>query len=227
MAYNTANPPRLLCQSIGADGGNMFLYTDGDALATVLGADYFSNGYALGMRVNDVVVFVDETLGQTYNLFVSASTADGASTVTNASTSLNTSGVVSGSGATVTLTAAQSGKRVLFDRAAGIVFTLPAPVVGLKFKFMTTVSLTSGAYAINTNAASVFLVGGVFGAIEGAATGECHFANGTTHIGISSNATTTGGLVGGWLELECISTTKWAISGTLSCTATPATPFTT
>lgn len=227
MAYAITNPPRLICESVGAEGGNMFLYTDGDPLATVLGADYFSDGHDLGIRVNDVIMFVDETLGQTYNLFVSASTAGGASTVTNSKTNLNTSGVVSGSGATVTLTAAQSGKQILFDRAAGIVFTLPAPVVGLTYKFMTTVDLTSNAYAINTNAASVFLVGAVFGAIEAAATGEEHFANGTTHIGISSNKTTTGGLIGGWLELECITTTKWAIRGTLSCTATPATPFTT
>jgi len=70
-------------------------------------------------------------------------------------------------------------------------------------------------------------VGAVNGAIEAAATGEVHFANGTTHVGISSNKTTTGGLIGGWLELECLSTTLWSIRGVLSCTATPATPFTT
>lgn len=227
MAYATTNPPRLFSQSVGSSYGAVYYYSSTDALATVLGTDYFSNGHDLGMRVNDVVIFVDETLGQTKNLFVSASTSGGAATVTGASTDLNTAGVVSGTGATATLTAAQSGKKILFDRAAGIVFTLPAPVVGLKYSFITTVDLTSNAYAVNTSGSSVFLVGAVFGAIEGAATGECHFANGTTHVGISSNKTTTGGLIGGWLEFECISATVWEVKGTLSCTATPATPFTT
>lgn len=228
MSYATTNPPRLLIGTLGNATGNLFLYSSTDALATVLGSGYFTNGYSLGMRLNDVLIFVDETLGQTYTLFVSASSlSTDASTVTRSQTALNTSGVVSGTGATLTITAAQSGKKFLFDRAAGIVFTLPAPVVGLKYTFITTVSLTSNAYTINTSGASVFMVGAVLGAIEGAATDECHFANGTTHIGISSNATTTGGLIGGYLEVECISATVWEVKGILSCTATPATPFTT
>jgi hypothetical protein len=135
--------------------------------------------------------------------------------------------LISGSGATRTLTKAESGAKVLFDRAAGIVYTLPPAIPGTKFTFIVTVLLTSNAYTVNTSAASVFIVGSLQGAIEGAATDETHMANGTTHIGVSMNATTTGGLIGGIFEMECISSTLWMIRGVNVCTATPATPFTT
>jgi hypothetical protein len=70
-------------------------------------------------------------------------------------------------------------------------------------------------------------VGSLLGGIEGAATDETHFANGTTHVGISMNKTTTGGLIGGIFTLKAISSTLWMVQGNTSCTATPATPFTT
>ena len=149
------------------------------------------------------------------------------STVLNLTEGARSNKLISDSGATRTLTKAESGANVLFNRAAGIVYTLPAPVPGTKFTFIVTVDLTSNAYTVNTSAASVFIVGSLNGAIEAAATAEMHFANGTTHIGISMNKTTTGGLIGGIFTLECISSTLWMVTGTTSCTATPATPFTT
>jgi len=227
MAYATTNPPALVSSRIGSGSGNIFYYNHTDAIASVLATGYFTDGYALGMRVGDVVHVADTTNGELYSLYCSVATSGGASTVTNNQTELGRSSIISGSGATVTLTAAQSGKTALFDLATGIVFTLPVPVVGMKFRFETTVSLTSNAYAVVTDAATTFLVGAVNGAIEGAATGEVHFANGTTHVGISSNKTTTGGLIGGFLDFEALSTTLWSVKGILSCTATPATPFTT
>ena len=79
----------------------------------------------------------------------------------NPSLALEKNNVVSGSGATATLTAQQSGSTVLFDRAAGIVYTLPAPQVGLKFRFMTTVTITSNAAKITTDAGTTLLIGNV------------------------------------------------------------------
>jgi hypothetical protein len=70
-------------------------------------------------------------------------------------------------------------------------------------------------------------IGSIIGGVENAATGEAFFANGTTHLGFSSNATTTGGLVGGIIDVEAITDVLWRVSGVVSCTATPATPFTT
>ena len=137
--------------------------------------------------------------------------------------------MISSSAATRDLTVAESGATCLFDRAAGIAYTLPVGVVGLEYHFITTVDLTSNAYAVlcNTDTAGDFLVGSVNGAIEGAATGEVHFADGSTHLGFSSNATTTGGLIGSSITVKCIAANLWEVSGVQSCTATPATPFTT
>lgn len=134
--------------------------------------------------------------------------------------------VISGAGTTRTLTQAESGSHVLFDTAAGQTFTLPSCKAGLKFKFHTSVSQTGGAYAIVT-ASGDFVLGQVSVDVESEATGETYFANGTSHTGVSSNKTTTGGLVGGWIEVEGLTDVIWSIRGNLSATATPATPFTT
>jgi hypothetical protein len=225
MAYAIANPPRLISQGVGASAGSLWHYTDGDDLPTVLAADYFSDGFDLGMKVNDTVLVTDETNTIVSLCVASVVTADGAATIQKSEGP--GAALISGTGATLTLTAAQSGANVLFDRAAGIVFDLPAPVVGLKFRFIVTVDLTAAAYQVDTDAATTFIVGSLVGAIEAAATDETHFADGTTHIGLSMNKTTTGGLIGGIFDVECISATLWAITGNTSCTATPATPFTT
>jgi hypothetical protein len=133
--------------------------------------------------------------------------------------------IVSGSGATVTLTEDESGKTIFLDRAAGIVFTLPAPVIGYKYKFIATVAVTSNAYSIDTDAASTFLVGAVITGIGDAATTETSAANGSTHVSLDMNGTTKGGLIGSWVEVECISTTQWMVTGNLIGSGALATVF--
>jgi hypothetical protein len=147
------------------------------------------------------------------------------SDVINLAKPIEGASVISGLGATKTLSRAENGSTILFDRAAGIVVTLPASVPGLEFEFVVTVDLTAAAYAFVTDGA--FLIGSLLGGIEGAATDETHFADGTSHVGVSMNKTTTGGLIGGKFKVKCISATLWTIEGNTSCTATPLTPFTT
>lgn len=207
-----------------AAGHRIHTYTSTDAQSVVEASGYFDSLSDV-LLAGDEIACEDSTNSVNYSLIVDAISAAGVVTTRRVAEVLP--GTISGVGATRTILPEESGKTFLFDRAAGIVYTLPAPKVGLKYRFVTTVLLTSNAYTINTDAATTFLVGAVQGAIEGAATDETHMANGSTHVGISSNATTTGGLIGGWLELECISTTQWAIKGVVVCTATPATPFTT
>lgn len=304
MAYETTNPPALVANRVGASGGAIWVYRDGDSLATVNGINYITNAAQLGMLAGDKVIHMDTTTETTTDLVVTAGattgTASGAlcsaiepvgetsialesagtgtilvgdiinfstgdttdyrvttgdtdisnggtlvitpglavatavgtsitikSNVLNLTDGAKASKTLSGKGATYTLTLADAGSDVLFDRAAGIVYTLPAPKVGLEFDFTVTVDLTSNAYTVNTDAATTFIVGSLDGGIEGAATNEIHFANGSTHIGVSMNKTTTGGLIGGSFKMKCISSTLWRITGNTSCTATPATPFTT
>lgn len=81
MAYSTSNPPALVTQRVGASAGGIWYYVSADAAATVNGADYFSNGDALGMKVNDSVRIVDSDGVATWSK-VSAVTAGGAASLT-------------------------------------------------------------------------------------------------------------------------------------------------
>lgn len=81
MAYATTNPPRLLVPRMGS-GTALWAYTSTDIHTDVDATDYFTNGHALGMRVNDILMAVksDATVGVTVHI-VSVSTAGGAATV--------------------------------------------------------------------------------------------------------------------------------------------------
>jgi len=302
MTYSTSNPPALAAQRVGADGGAIWIYKDGDALAAVTGINYISNAVDLALKAGDRVIHIDETNGTTTDLSAVAGatpgTASGAlcsaiepigetsialqsagtgtvligdiitfdngdeteyrittgdadisgggtlvitpalvvatavgtgitikSGIINLSEGLSGIKTISGLGATKTLTKAESGAVILFDKADGIALTLPASEPGLEFDMVVTVDLTSNAYSFVTDGA--FLVGSLLGGIEGAATDETHFANGSSHVGVSMNKTTTGGLIGGIFKIKCLSSGLWSIEGNTSCTATPATPFTT
>ena|SRR3990172_1253487 len=136
--------------------------------------------------------------------------------------------VISGVGATRKLAANESGSLCLFDRAAGIVYTLPAPIVGMTFDFFVTVAVTSNAHKVITNAATVFLVGGIImGDVTVAQSGDFFEANGTTHVAISAAGSTTGGLLGERYSVTCISATQWAIQGVSHGAGTLADPFST
>src|SRR5512138_2243995 len=118
--------------------------------------------------------------------------------------------VIDGCGATRTLLAEESGALCLYDRAAGIVYTLPAPAVGLTFEFLVTVAVTSNAHKVITNAGTVFLVGGIImGDVTVANSGDYFEADGTTHVALSAAGSTTGGLRGERYTVTCISATQW------------------
>jgi hypothetical protein len=134
--------------------------------------------------------------------------------------------VISGQGATRTLATNESGALCLFDRAAGIVYTLPtitAVNIGMTFEFQTTVTITSNSAKVITGSAAQFIVGGVVQYIAGAATTNGVAFNGTTHISIVGNGSTTGGVIGDRFSLTAISLTQWAISGLQSGSGTLAT----
>lgn len=129
--------------------------------------------------------------------------------------------------ATRTLLATESGALCLMDRAAGVVYTLPTPVIGMQFEFATTVTITSNAAKIITGLATEFLLGDLQMILVGAATTLAAAGNGTTHRAVSSNGTTTGGVIGDRYRVTAISSTQWAIDGYVSGTGALATPFAT
>jgi len=131
--------------------------------------------------------------------------------------------------AAATLTAAQSGSLCLMNSATGILYTLPAPAVGLEFDFYSTVTTTSGSSKIITDAGTTFILGAVH-AIAIATTpsstaGPFAFSfNGTSHISALFAGTTTGGLIGTYVRLTCVTATQWAITGMMIGSGNLATP---
>lgn len=131
-----------------------------------------------------------------------------------------------------TLAATASGSMNLFDSAAGITYTLPAPVVGLVFHFLWTVLQTGSAHVVVTDAATTFLQGSV-GMFSGenvtpsATLGPKQFAgNGSSHLRTTTNGTTTGGGIGGWMTFRCTAATLWTVTGVInSPSGSLATPF--
>lgn len=135
----------------------------------------------------------------------------------------------------IVLTAAQSGRVLLLDDAAGLDFTLPALAaadVGTHFTFLLTVEPTSNSYRI-TAATGDFLNGHVIIYDKDVAEGSTEAllqvfqANGSSHLvtTITGSDDTQGSLIGGWLEYTAISATGWFVRGSLIGDGALATPF--
>lgn len=133
--------------------------------------------------------------------------------------------VVPSASATPILTAAQSGGTFLFDRGTGVVYTLPAPQVGLTYTFIYSATITSGAAEIDTDAGTTFLLGAItmINSTDGSTKG--YLANGSSIVKISSDGATKGGIKGGQITLTCISSTVWEITGIVVSVGGSATPF--
>ena len=135
--------------------------------------------------------------------------------------------VIQSVGATRTLKNEESGALCLFDVATGLIYTLPAsPNEGTWFEFNTTVTITSAA-AKTITAGSKFILGAILGYTTDATETDGFSADGSTHVAISSNGSTTGGVIGDNYRLT-YNGTVWIITGNIFCgTSTPATPFAT
>lgn len=134
--------------------------------------------------------------------------------------------VTASGGATRTLKAEESGGTFLWDAATGVDYTLPAPVAGMKFNFYATVSVTSNAHAISTDAATTFIGGGLSMGIAATDTNEFQVGDETSDVTISMNGSTTGGLEGTSIEVVALSSTVWvARNSTVVGSGALATPF--
>jgi hypothetical protein len=137
--------------------------------------------------------------------------------------------VISGSGATVTLTQAQSGSEILLDRAAGIAFTLPAATaanIGVTYSFFSTVSLTSGSNSIVTGVATDYFYGSINGHKSAAADVIYTAVAADVRTTVTFPFTTvTAGIVGSWFSVTCTAASQWIISGVSNLSGTTATPF--
>ena len=137
--------------------------------------------------------------------------------------------VISGQGATRTLNQNESGSTCLFDRAAGIVYTLPtAPFVGSYYDFVVLTTITSNAAKIITGAGTELLIGGYTNVDTDTSNAVAAFTgNGSTHVSVSMNGTTTGGIAGTKLRFTCLSATRWMVEGIVMGSGVVATAFAT
>ncbi len=126
--------------------------------------------------------------------------------------------------ATATLGRNQSGSIVRLDRAAGIVITLPAARAGLWYDFLVKTSVTSNAYAV-VAAGSTKVSGTLVASLDDTAS-KSFVGNGSTHVKVTTNGTTTGGRVGTYFRAFCNGTT-WTFNGENVSSGSTATPFST
>jgi len=140
---------------------------------------------------------------------------------------------ITGSPATVALVAQQSGMQIVFDRAAGITFTLPAPPPvangeSYYFDFFVKTSASGGNYKVITNSSSVFLMGSLMNIDTDSSNAVAAWtADGTTIRAITMNGGTTGGLLGTWFRIVSVSPTQWSVYGIDQGSGVVATPFAT
>lgn len=136
-------------------------------------------------------------------------------------------GVVTLDAATVTLSAdGYGGKRLLLDRAAGVVVTLPeATGSGVQFEVVIKTTVTSNAYDIRCPTSSEFF--GHATLHQDSANTVATFDAADNDDEISMNGTTTGGLRGGRILLTDAYTGHWHVIAEMAATGTEATPFTT
>lgn len=136
--------------------------------------------------------------------------------------------VISGQGATRTLNENESGSVCLFDSAAGIVYTLPTAKPGIQFDFIVTTTITSNSAKVITAAGTELLIGGYTNVDTDTSNAVAVFTgNGSTHIAVTQNGTTTGGVAGTHLRFTCLSSTRWMVEGIVQGTGTVETAFAT
>lgn len=138
----------------------------------------------------------------------------------------NKSEVILADDATLALTREDSGKTIIFDRAAGVAVSLPISEVGLKFKFIVKTSASGGSYVVTAGKTTDLYIGAA--TMVDTDTSDTHtdqVPNVTNHDEITLNGGTTGGLIGSWFEIECIEEARWWVNGVLRHASNVANPF--
>lgn len=123
--------------------------------------------------------------------------------------------------ATRTLSRNENGSLVVLNRAGGITVTLPSAGRGLEFQFAAK---ADGAYVID--AGTAYIRGSIISAQNNTAS-KSFVGNGTTHVKIDTNGSTTGGKIGTNFTLTCDTDGIWTVIGALVSSTTAATPLST
>jgi len=194
-----------------------------DTLATMNTAGYFNNtDDNLNLLVDDVI----KAKGSD-GVAEMVVTAVSAGSVTTVFETPRTSLIAGGS----TLTLSQElhdGKIILFDQADGSAFTLPAATgTGMRFTCIVSVTVTSNVHSIATDSDSDEFVGHTYQVDTDTSDAIAAYPAiaADNFDTISMNGTTTGGLIGDWVELVDLATGNWAVRFFTNGNGTVATPI--
>jgi len=144
----------------------------------------------------------------------------------------STAGFISGSGslvtvdADVTLTAAShAGRTMRLDVASGATVTLPAATgTGNIYKFFVKTTITSNDYIIQVASADDTMAGVAMVANDGGATASI-FETVAASDTITLDGSTTGGILGGQIELQDVASGVFSVVIRQAATGSEATPF--
>lgn len=81
MAYDVANPPKLVVPGVGS-GPGIWIYADTDAHTDIDADDYFSDGDLIGMKEGDALLYFDTDTDTSTIHFVRTPVTAGAASVT-------------------------------------------------------------------------------------------------------------------------------------------------
>jgi len=142
----------------------------------------------------------------------------------------STAGFITGTGVNSTVTAATlavtkdayNGQTINLSRAAGITVTLPAATgSNAVYKFVVTTAVTTNNYIIQVANATDTMNG--LASVAGT-TGSV-FSTLPASDTITMNGTTTGGLIGSYVQVTDLASGYYLVQASLVGSGTPATPF--
>lgn len=137
--------------------------------------------------------------------------------------------VVNVTSSTLTVTSAYKGKVMVANRAAGVVFTLPAATaatVGDSYTFLIGTTITSNNFSVVSVGSSDLFYGSVEMYDTDTAMALAHYApNFSSNYQLTSNGSTTGGVAGQWVTFTCLGLDAWFVEGVCYGTGSVATPF--
>ena len=128
--------------------------------------------------------------------------------------------------ATKSVTSADSGTVFGFNRAGGIVVTLPTPAAGITYTFLVETTFTGvGQIKTATTDGTDGFLGTAFLFDTGEVGETDNFHPAASNDIIDLGAVEQGWLTGGWIKLTGVNTTTWWVEAFLMGDGTLATPF--
>lgn len=144
----------------------------------------------------------------------------------------STAGFISGTDSLVSVTedvtltsASHAGRTMVLDVASGATVTLPAATgTGNVYKFFVKTTVTSNDYIIQVASADDTMAGVAMVANDGGATASI-FETVAASDTITLDGSTTGGILGGQIELQDVASGVFSVTIRQAATGSEATPF--